>query len=83
MVSKEEQAKAQRDGNMDNEEQNVTMLNISIQEENVNNDRLAEENRKPMARFWASWDQTVCQEPHGEKAEGGDGKCVERGGQGV
>jgi hypothetical protein len=34
-LSKEEKVKAQRDRNMDNEEHNVTMLNISIQEENV------------------------------------------------
>ncbi len=56
-LSKKEQAKAQRDQNMDNEEHNVTLLNISIQEENAKNDRLAEEERKPMARVWASWNQ--------------------------
>jgi hypothetical protein len=59
-LSKEEQAKVQRDWNMENEEHNVTMINISIQEENMKNDRLAEEKRKPrkpMVRFWASWDQ--------------------------
>jgi len=56
-LSKEEKAKAQRDQNMDKEEHNVTKLNISSQEENVKNDRLAEEKRNPMARFWASWDQ--------------------------
>jgi hypothetical protein len=55
-LSKEEQAKAQRDLNMDNEEHNVAMLNISIQEENVKNDRLAEE-RCWLSRFCASWDQ--------------------------
>jgi hypothetical protein len=55
-LSEEKQAKAQRDRNMDNKEYNVTLLNISIQEENMKNDRLAEEERKPMVRFWASWD---------------------------
>jgi hypothetical protein len=70
-LNEEKQAKAQRDRNMDNEEHNVTLLNISIKEENMKNDRLAEEKRKPMVRFWASWDLKQFVRSRMGKAEGG------------
>jgi hypothetical protein len=44
---------------------------------------MGEEEKKvsPMERLWVSWDKkkTDCQDPHGEEAERGGGKDVERG----
>ncbi len=43
---------------------------------------MGEEEKKvsPMERLWVSWDKkTDCQDPHGEEAERGGEKDVERG----